>query len=147
MGLPLWKNKHILRRFSEPTYTGGYAVSSYTDITITANIQTPSRATSTATDGDYPHQTIKVFTETQLNTADDRTGTPADRIWFQDKWFECRTSRHSNDTFLHHWTAEFVECVAQDDAPDSEATSDDTDAEAGTDDETEADVSDAENEA
>lgn len=117
MGLPLWKHAHLLRRFSEPTCSGGYAVSTYTDMYIMANIQTPSRTTSTAGDGDYPWQVIKVFTETQINTADDRTGTPADWIWFQDKWFECRTSRHSNDTFLHHWTAEFVEIASQPPGP------------------------------
>ena len=157
MGLPLWKHAHLLRRFSEPTCSGGYAVSTYEDMYIMANIQTPSRTTSTAGDGDYPYQTIKVFTESQINTADDRTGTPADWIWFQDKWFECRTSRHSNDTFLHHWTAEFVECATQADAPNeddeteeaaSDSTSEDEDETTdSTDEETSADTSDTEDEA
>lgn len=117
MGLPLWKKKRLIRRYSAPELGGGYAVSDYKDIWVSADVQTTDRSVSTGADGDIGLQRLKVFTDSELHVANDRTGTPGDRMWFQGRWFECRSSRLSENTFLKHWTSTFVECTNADDVP------------------------------
>ena len=117
MGLPLWKKRRLIRRYSAPELGGGYAVSAHEDFWITADVQTTDRSVSTGADGDIGLQKLKVFTDAELCIADERTGTPGDRIWFQKRWFECRSSRLSENTFLKHWTSTFVECTNADDEP------------------------------
>lgn len=117
MGLPLWKKRRLIRRYSAPELGGGYAVSEHKDFWITADVQTTDRSVSTGADGDIGLQKLKVFTDSELCVADERAGTPGDRMWFQNRWFECRSSRLSENTFLKHWTSTFVECTNADDAP------------------------------
>ena len=121
MGLPLWKKKRLIRRYSAPKAVDGYMVpSSHTDMYIKADVQTTDKSTSTGADGDITLQKLKVFTDSELCVADERTGIPGDRMWFQSRWFECRSSRLSENTFLKHWTSTFVECTNADDPPEEE---------------------------
>ena len=118
MGLQLWKKKRLLRRYEEPVAMAGYSIpASHVDIYIQADIQTTDKSASTGSDGDISLQKIKVFTETELKIASEN-GTPGDRIWFQGKWFECRTTKLSENTFLKHWTSTCVECTNADDPPE-----------------------------
>jgi hypothetical protein len=118
MGLRLWKKKRLIRRYSEPKAMNGYMVpASHVDMYIMADVQTTDKSVSTGSDGDISLQKIKVFTETELKVAD-QNGNPGDRIWFQEKWFECRSSKLSENTFLKHWTSTFVECTNADDPPE-----------------------------
>lgn len=116
MGVKLWKKKRLLRRYVGWQVVNGYEVASHEDMYIYADVQTTDQSVSTGLDGDDATQRIKVFTDTQLNVARDRL--PGDKIWFQDRWFECRTTKLSENTFLKHWTSTFVECLNQEDAPE-----------------------------
>lgn len=115
MGLKLWKKQRVLRRYIGQEIVNGYEVVSHEDMMIYADVQTTDQSTTTGLDGDMATQRIKVFTDTKLRVA--RDNLPGDRIWFQDRWFECRTSRLSENTFLKHWTSTFVECMNQEAAP------------------------------
>lgn len=117
MGLPLWKKKRLIRRYSLPTNVDGYQVPLSEDFYISADVQTTGNTSSTGEDGDISTQSLKVFTDTELKVADGMTGTFGDRLWFQGKWFECRSSRLSENTFLKHWTSTFVQCTNQEDPP------------------------------
>ena len=117
MGLGLWKRKHHLRRFKEPEIRGGHVFEKYEDIYFKADVQTTGRTTSTGLDGDFARQDLKVFSDLEMRVADAQTGVRADMLWHQGKWFECRSSRLSENTFLKHWTSTFVQCVNQPDPP------------------------------
>lgn len=90
------------------------------DMVILADVQTLSRRTMTGPDGDYAVQEVKMFSDFEINVADQSLGTMGDRLWFQGKWFECRSSRLSENTFLKHWTSTFVQCLNQEAPPDVE---------------------------
>lgn len=120
MGLALWKRKHILRRLVEPESSGGYVTEMTKDMVIKADVQTLSRRTTMGADGDYSVQEVKMFSDFEINVADQALGTMGDRLWFQGKWFECRSSRLSENTFLKHWTSTFVQCLNQEAPPDVE---------------------------
>ena len=116
--LQLWKKKRTVRRYYDPVMEDGYSVPSHTDFQILADVQTTDRSSSTGSDGDISTQKIKVFTAEEMHVASEENGTPGDRIWFQGKWFECRSSRLSENTFLKHWTSTFVECTNAGDPPE-----------------------------
>lgn len=117
MSLGIWMRKHTFRRFADPVSKGGYSLSGHKDISIPADVQTISKALKTDTDGDYPLQRLKVFSNDEILTADEKTGRKADLLWFQGKWFECRSSRLSENTMLRHYTCEFIQCLDQPDPP------------------------------
>lgn len=118
MGLSLWKKERILRRFKAPLSTGGVTLQDYYDMPVMADVQTTDRSSKTREDGDLSSQELKVFTDEKLHVADEVTGTLGDRLWFQGLWFECKSSRLSENTFLKHWTSTFTQCMDQDDPPE-----------------------------
>ena len=113
-----FKKSYTIRRYTgEPQEIDGYLVSGYEDITMRMDVQTTDETTVTAEDGDEAVQTLKAFCDSEIYTNDAKRGSEADRLWFQGKWFECRSSRLSENTPLRHWTTTFVECLVQDDPP------------------------------
>ena len=118
MGLRLWKKNHLIRRFGEPVAVEGYVAEDYEDIIIKADVQTTSRMTNTETFGERSFQQVKMFSDFEINVSDDNTGVRGDWLWFQNKWFQCTSSRLSENTFLKHWTSTFTECLNQADPPE-----------------------------
>ena len=112
------KREHMLRRYSQPIIVRGYSSIPYDDLTLPMDIQTLEDAVITTPDGNKSVQRLKVFCDSKILVEDIKNQQKADRIWFQDKWFECRSSRLSENTPLRHWTATFVECL--DAEPDPE---------------------------
>ena len=117
MGLPLWKKKRLIRRCTGTVEVDGYNVPGFEDLYMLADVQTMDNSVSTGLDGDIGLQKIKVFTDCEMKVASEN-GDLGDRIWFQGKWFECRSSRLSENTFLKHWTSTFVECTNAGDPPE-----------------------------
>lgn len=121
MGLRLWKKKRLIRRFSEPVNEGGFSIPGETEeFYIMADVQTTDATTTTGEDGDHSVQHLKVFTDTRLHIANEMTKTQGDWLWFQGRWFECRSARLSENTFLKHWTCTFVELKDQPEPPEDD---------------------------
>lgn len=112
----LYKDRTV-RRYGKPEYKGGLAHVPYQDMVIPMDCQTTDRTASTDVDGTESVQRLKVFCDEKLYVEDTDKQQKADRIWFQGKWFECRSSRLSENTPLRHWTCTFVECLDQEDGP------------------------------
>ena len=74
------------------------------------DVQTLQDDVITTPDGSRSVQRLKVFCDSKIIVEDEGNQQKADRLWFQDKWFECMSSRLSENTPLKHWTATFVEC-------------------------------------
>ena len=113
------KRPYTIRRYSEPKIVRGYSSIPYTDLTLPMDIQTMEDAVITTSDGSKSVQRLKVFCDSIILVENVDKQQKADRIWFQDTWFECKSSRLSENTPLRHWTATFVECLDHEPGPTS----------------------------
>ena len=79
------------------------------------DIQTLENRVDTTPDGRDSIQRLKVFCVLEILAEDQSKQQKADRVFFQGKWFECQTSRLSENTPLRHYTATFVQCLDEED--------------------------------
>lgn len=114
-----FKKPHTLRRYSSPIYERGYSTIPYEDIVLPMDVQTMEEVSVTTPDGTKSVQQLKVFCDYKILVEDDNTKQKADRLWFQGKWFDCVSSRLSENTPLQHYTATFIQCPKQDSEPGS----------------------------
>lgn len=112
------KKRYPIRRYFKPEMIRGYSSIPYNDLILPMDIQTLEDEVITTPDGSRSVQRIKVFCDNILLVDDQIKQKKADRVWFQGKWFECRSSRLSENTPLRHWTATFVECLDAEAGPD-----------------------------
>ena len=105
------KKAHTLRRFSKPKIVKGYSSIPYADKTLPMDVQTMEDKVITTPDGNKSVQRLKVFCDSEILVESEANQQKADRLWFQGKWFECKSSRLSENTPLRHYTATFVECL------------------------------------
>ena len=112
-----FKKPYCLRRYSQPRIVQGYSSIPYTEKTLPMDIQTLEDDVITTPDGSRSVQRLKVFCDSEILVEDQERQQKADRVWFQRKWFECRSSRLSENTPLKHWTATFVECLDAEPGP------------------------------
>lgn len=111
------KRPHIIRRYSKPIIVKGYSSIPYEEITLPMDIQTLEDTVITTSDGSRSIQRLKVFCDSIILVENKEKQQKADRLWFQDTWFECKSSRLSENTPLRHWTATFVECLDNEPGP------------------------------
>lgn len=111
------KRPHQLRRYSKPQIVRGYSSIPYEDLTLPMDIQTLEDTVITTPDGNKSVQRLKVFCDSIILVENEERQQKADRLWFQDTWFECKSSRLSENTPLRHWTATFVECLDNEPGP------------------------------
>lgn len=119
------KRPHTLRRYSEPVFVKGYSSIPYEDLTLPMDVQTLEDVVITTPDGSKSVQKLKVFCDSEILVESEAKQQKADRLWFQNKWFECKSCRLSENTPLRHYTATFIECLDQEplnNAEESEET-------------------------
>lgn len=113
----IFKKPYTLRRYQEPKIVRGYTSIPYEDLTLPMDVQTMEDVVITTEDGSESVQRLKVFCDFPILVENQSKQQKADRLWFQEKWFECRSSRLSENTPLRHYTATFVECLDQEEEP------------------------------
>ncbi len=114
------KRPHTLRRYSEPVFVKGYSSIPYEDLTLPMDVQTLEDVVITTPDGSKSVQKLKVFCDSEILVESEAKQQKADRLWFQNKWFECKSCRLSENTPLRHYTATFIECLDQEPLNDAE---------------------------
>lgn len=129
--MQLLKRPYLLRRYSEPKNVRGYISIPYSDLTLPMDVQTLENKTTTTPDGTKSIQRLKVFCDDEILVENEAKQQKADRLWFQNKWFECDSSRLSENTPLRHYTATFVECLEQEWEPNTGEKEETTDNEHG----------------
>ena len=115
MAIRYWKKNYTIRVYDKLKNEDGYEVSQYKDMKVKLDVQTLSDTQNTQPYGDVSVQRVKAFGDYQFRPASD--GIKADRMWFQGRWFECVAARWSGNTWIRHWTSEFIECPDQEDPP------------------------------
>ena len=109
--MKFFKNPYLLRRFLEPQEKKGYSYIPYEEKTLPMDIQTLEDVVKTNPDGSESVQRLKVFCDEEILVEDESKQQKADRVFFQGKWFECRSCRLSENTPLRHYTATFIQCA------------------------------------
>lgn len=113
----IWRRPYTLRRYSPQTYVNGYAVKNYEDITVYLDVQfLSSRELQLLPEGKRSTVHIKSYGNTIIRTADSKTGTPADRLYYQGEWWECESSVVRDKTLLSHCKAQFVKASEAEEA-------------------------------
>lgn len=107
------KRPHTLRRYSKPIYVKGYSSIPYEDLTLLMDVQTLEDIVVTTQDGSKSVQKLKAFCDSEVLVESEAKQQKADRLWFQGKWFECKSCKLSENTPLRHYTATFIECLDQ----------------------------------
>lgn len=120
-----FRRPYTFRRYKEPKIIRGYTSIPYEELTLPADVQTMEDRVITTGDGSESVQRLKVFCDHEILVENTAKKQKADRLWFQGKWFECRSSRLSENTPLRHYTATFVECPDQEPGPGEDAKEDD----------------------
>ncbi len=117
MAFGLWRKPQTIRRYVPSVEQDGYLIpSSHEDFTIDMDVQIVKCETVTDEDGEHSLQKLEVFSDTELLAVD---GTRmADRLWYQGKWYECRSSILLDNTVLTHYECEFIQCLYQEGPPD-----------------------------
>lgn len=118
------KKPHCVRRYTEPKIIRGYSSIPYEDSSLLMDVQTLEDVVITTSDGNRSCQRLKVFCDSEIQIEDVSKQQKADRLWFQGKWFECKSCRLSENTPLKHYTATFVELLDNEEAPDDESGGD-----------------------
>ena len=119
------KKPYVIRRYSEPIIVRGYSSIPYEEITLPMDVQTLEDVVMTTPDGSRSIQRLKVFCDSMILVENKEKQQKADRLWFQDTWFECKSSRLSENTPLRHWTATFVECLDNEPGPEEREENED----------------------
>lgn len=93
MVLDIFKKPYTLRRFEKTQIIRGRPRAAYTDSMVKLNVQPlSSDDVMTLPDGIRRKKNVKAIGRTELRTADEKTGTLADRIYYRGEWYECTGS-------------------------------------------------------
>lgn len=106
-----FKHQYVARRLKPDTNYGGYsAPGGHEDFLVTLNVQPLSSDELQALpEGERTVKRIKSIGETKFKPADEETGTEGDRLYYDGKWYECKSCQTWDHTLLAHTEAEFVE--------------------------------------
>lgn len=90
MVLDIFKKPYTLRRFEKTQIIRGRPRAAYTDSIVRLNVQPlSSDDVMTLPDGMRRKKNVKAIGRIELRTADEKTGTLADRIYYHGEWYEC----------------------------------------------------------
>src|SRR5215469_16896403 len=109
MFIGLFKKEYTVRRFAPQMIEKGYASAAFSDISIILNVQPLSTDDLQALpEGERTVKRIKAIGKEKLQSADEFTGTPADRLFYDGLWYECTASNKWAATALAHYDSQFV---------------------------------------
>ena len=119
-----FKHDYVARRFKEDTYENGYAAPGGSeDFTVTLNVQPLNDDELQALpEGERTVRHVKTIGEVQFVSADEESDTQGDRLFYEGRWFECKSCHKWDHTLLSHYESVFVEMDSQHqgDAPETE---------------------------
>lgn len=90
MILNLFKKPYTLRRFEKVQIVRGRSRAVYSDGTVSLDVQPlTSDDIMTLPEGMRRKKNIRAFGRILLQTADEKSGTLADRLYYCGEWYEC----------------------------------------------------------
>lgn len=109
MNIRLFNAKYTIRRFSEQQNVRGYFVSPHSDFTVSIDVS-PSGSDSAKNqpEGENYISYLDGWGEVELRTADPKTGTWGDLLWYHGDWYECTSCVRWDHTLLSHFNYHFA---------------------------------------
>jgi hypothetical protein len=109
MGIGIFHRPYTIRRRGEQKVVNGYAVSGNSEFTARLNIQPLSADELLALpEGERSIARVKSFGTAALISADEYSQTLGDLLYYDGRWYECKSCVHWLHTPLTHYEAEFV---------------------------------------
>jgi hypothetical protein len=109
MGIGIFRRPYTIRRHGEQKVVSGYAVSGDSDFTAKLNVQPLSAKELLALpEGERTVARVKTFGSDALISADEHSQTPGDLLYYDGRWYECKSCVHWLHTPLAHYEAVFV---------------------------------------
>ncbi|MCD7826346.1 MAG: hypothetical protein LUH14_10365 [Clostridiaceae bacterium] len=116
--MPFFGRNYTLRRYGEDTVVNGYPVAEYEDISVVLDVQTLSDDEVIETGGSRDRMMLKTFGDFPIRCSKQEDGVRSDQLLYEGRWFECMSSRLSENTLIKHWTSTFeLIPVSQNPAP------------------------------
>ena len=124
MNIQLFKKPYVIRHYEAQTVNAdGYASAPYTDTAAMLNVQPLSPDDLMALpEGDRTVKRVKAIGKDRLASADEFTGTPGDRLFYQGYWYECKSSVMWDHTALGHYRSDFAILPPRGQEPPPEGT-------------------------
>lgn len=109
MATGIFRRPYTVRRRGEQRIIDGYAVRDSSDFTAMLNVQPLSADELLALpEGERTVRRVKAFGADGLISADEHGGRPGDLLYYDGRWYECKTCVHWLHTPLAHYESEFV---------------------------------------
>ena len=105
--MPFFGRMYILRRYEEDQIVDGYQVAGYADRQVFLDVQMQSDKEVIEAGGSRDDVLLKTFGDFPIQTSRQEKGLRADQLLYDGRWFECKSSRLSENTILKHWTSTF----------------------------------------
>ena len=109
MYIGLFKRRYTIRHYGPQAIVNGYASAPYTDMTARLDVQPLSADDLMALpEGERTVKRVKSYGPDKLISANEFSGTPADRLFYGGYWYECVSSVMWDHTILSHYKSEFT---------------------------------------
>lgn len=104
-----FKHSYIVRRFGAETIVDGFSGSEHTDFPVRLDVQPlNSDELQALPEGERTVRRLKALGDDRFSPADEEAGTPGDWLYYDGRWFECKSCQVMNLTILSHYESEFV---------------------------------------
>lgn len=88
--LDIFKRPCTLRSFEKTDFSGMHPRARYSDRTVMLDVQpVTARELITLPEGMRRDKNVKAFGKVEIKTADEVSGTLADRLLYRGQWYEC----------------------------------------------------------
>jgi hypothetical protein len=105
----IFKRRFVVRRHEAQVIVNGYAHAPYGEMSELLNVQPLSANDLMALpEGERTVKRLKSFGRGKLMSAEESTGIPGDRLFYEGYWYECTSSVMWDHTILRHYRSEFV---------------------------------------
>ena len=98
--MPFFGNTYTLRRYGEDQIIDGYPTAGYEDIQVVLDVQTMSDDEVIEAGGSRDEQMLKTFGNFSIRTSKQEECVRSDQLLYDGRWFECMSSRLSQNTIL-----------------------------------------------
>ena len=103
----LFTKQYKIRRYQPQKWVNGYAQSTYTEDVIVLDVQPAGDTTEVNSEGRRVGRKLRVFSDYQLNPANQENKTKGDMILVDGIWYVCTSCQKWRNTILAHWECDF----------------------------------------
>jgi hypothetical protein len=104
----LFKRSYKVRVYAGQEVSDGFASATYIEKTALLDVQPVTNDAQGLPEGDRREARVKTFGSFPFQPADQYTGRPGDRLFYDGLWWECASAEKWDWGPLAHYNADFV---------------------------------------